>query len=299
MAKIIVFFALFFLFSGCASFLDRERAYSVLPFPEKKLERLEQYTILLIPMSEKLYLAENGTAWEVVLRFPNGKEEIATATLMAYWDDEKSEMVFAMDEQYRGLLLAVLPYELDELNAGYGIIWSHDHLMCADFENREPIWCPDLDEFDWTKASAIEKIATVVVAGSDADKLVKAWYEKAQQGALVKSENFALTQAHLKLIREQKSNKWKVTQVVLTTGLTTIVVSLVATPLAGLVTGGLTAGTQSTAAALTSPNLNYPEYASGLVRRHEQVAVRLEIIKAAERLKKLEARSPDFQETTY
>ncbi|MBI5076933.1 hypothetical protein HZB94_00940 [Candidatus Falkowbacteria bacterium] len=280
MAKGIMFFSLIFLVcGGCVTFLDRESAYSVLPFPEKKLNHQKSYTILLIPMSEKLYLTEQGTAWEVILRFPNGREETMLATLMAYWDDEKGEMVFAMDEKYRGLLLAVLPRNLNELDGARGIIWSHDHTMCVDFENSEPAWCPDIDEFNWTKASAIKSFATSVIAGSDADKLVKSWYKNAQTGALVKSENFALTQGHLKLIREQKSNKWKVVQITLTSGLTTLVVSLVATPLAGIVAGGLTASTQGTSAALNPPNLNFPEYASGLVRRHEQMAVKMETIK--------------------
>jgi len=270
---------------GCAMVLPRKQAYSVLPVELKQLEkyRAETYALISIPYPSGLNTLENGTAWELLIRLQNGKTEKTMATFMAYWDKKSDQLIFLMGEKNSGVLFALTKRTPADLIEAKGVLLSHDHNYCGHLTTGAADWCADEDEINWEKAAALSPLITAVKPESPEDARLWSAFEKAMKNPFIKGKNFALTPEYLQIIEKQSSRLWTIVRITATSVVAGTIVSFIATPIAGMASGALTASTQTMGETMVPPNINFPEYASGLTRRSEQTTL-------AKQLKQLEAR---------
>jgi len=260
--------------TGCSSYLSRTRAYSVLPLAPEEFNQLNRdFLAVRFDLSPMLAASEKGLAWEMVVRFGNGEKQTFLATSMMYFN-HTGEAV-SLDKELGAQLFSLLPFSELEAENARAIVVSHDHSWCARLDGSDIGWCGsslDDEEFNWQRdASLLSDFTEVVQVDSISHDELRLAYEKALHNNLIKEENFGGLKEYLEMI-ENRCDPWPpVIKITLSTGLTMLVVSLAASPIAGAITASLTAGLETSNVLISLfgfPDLNHPEYMNGFARNY-------------------------------
>jgi hypothetical protein len=179
--------------------MPRHKAYQAFPIPPKEFESLKSYTVITFQANPLLFEAEEGNAWYMLLRFPNGKVEKQIAVKVL-----RGEQLF---------LVAVIPNpaELKATLVGVrAVILSHDAKFYFNAEGEMFEVPGKVKDIDWETATLLEDfdggklkvnadVMQEVAVGSDEHELILTWFR-----AAVKNEVLALASKEVKMSKAAK-----------------------------------------------------------------------------------------------
>lgn len=269
----VLFIMALMALTGCQGHLSQQKAYSALPMNPEDFQALDhEFTAVFFPISPMIAVSEEGLAWEIVILYQNGEQETYLASKMMYYESHNAQINLLQGTPYDEKLLALIPKSKTELEGSRAIVLSHDHSWCANLSGQDLGFCPstDPDDFDWQKkASLVTDFSEEVKAESLSHQQLRVIFERALANEMIREENFGQTKAMLESIENGYSPWPDVIRITLTTGVTMLVVSLVASPITGAIVAGVTGGLD-TAKTLIGvfgiPDLNHPEYMTGYCR---------------------------------
>lgn len=265
---------LLILASGCSSILSRQAAYSVLPVSSEELAGYQEFSVITPTLPPLFQLSEEGLAWEISVRFSDGTQRLYLATMMMFYDETNQKVALIQDDAKITKLYSILPFSKEALTGAKAVLLSHDHSFCAKLDGQVIGPCPSLDDddFDWSGlASDLSAFAENASGQNLSKQELLAIFAKAKEQKVISEANFGLAEKQLQALSASDSASIIIpaTLITLQSGLQFLVVSLLASPLAGSLTAGVTAvlgGTQHLLRFCLQPDINQPEYLSGFVR---------------------------------
>lgn len=239
----------------------------------EKLEQMTEFSVVTVQLSPLIALSEQGLAWELVVRFKDGRQETFLASKMAVYSAANQSVALLDDERYKNKLVAILPYKAEQLNLARAVVISHDHIWCATLTGNDLGYCASLDEedFDWQIKGnpVVPFVESAQAGGAFSVTQLRLLYEKAKAAGLIREENFGHNEQYLRIIENSQSPWPHVVRIIMASGTSMLVFSLASSPLAGAIAAALSGGVQTVQTAisvLSTRDINHPEYMHGFAR---------------------------------